>query len=121
MERDSQSHAIIGACMAVHRELGRGFLEPVYQAALAIEFQLAAIPFTPQAPLTIFYRGTRLDISYRVDFICFDSLLVEIKALPALTGIEESQVLNYLKASHIKKALLINFGSASLEFRRFVL
>jgi GxxExxY protein len=121
MERDAQSHAIIGACMAVHQELGRGFLEPVYQAALAIELRHAAIPFTKEAPLPVYYRGTRLDISYRVDFICFDSLLVEIKALPQLSGIEESQVLNYLKASRLKKALLINFGAWSLGFKRLVL
>jgi GxxExxY protein len=120
MEPDPQSHAVIGAAMAVHRELGRGFLEPVYQSALACEMELQAIPFVAEAPLPVFYRGVRLAVGYRVDFICFGSLLVELKALPQITGIEEAQVLNYLKVSRTKRALLLNFGAWSLGFKRFV-
>jgi GxxExxY protein len=121
MEQDPQSHAVIGAAMAVHRELGRGFLEPVYQAALACEMELQAIPFVAEAPLPVFYRGVRLPVGYRVDFVCFGALLVELKALPQITGIEEAQVLNYLKVSGTKRALLLNFGAWSLGFKRFVL
>jgi GxxExxY protein len=119
-DRDSQTHAVIGAAMAVHRELGSGFLEAVYQEALSLELAWRAVPFESQVPLAIFYRGQRLSLSYRADFICFGTLLVEIKALAGLAGQDKAQVLNYLKASGLEKALLFNFGSESLEFRRLM-
>lgn len=119
--KDEQTYAIIGAGMAVHGCLGNGFLEPVYQEALEIEFQHAGIPYVRELQLPITYRGKTLHSFYRVDFLCFGEILVELKALSQITGAEESQVINYLKASGHHKALLLNFGTPSLYHRRFVL
>ena len=116
--RDPETYAVIGAAMDVHRVLGFGFLEAVYHAALAVELTARDIPFRREAPLSILYRGEPLPVNYKVDFICFGSLIVELKALTTLTGREESQTLNYLKASGYGRALLINFGTPSLEYRR---
>ena len=118
--KDEQTQAIIGAAMKVHRELGCGFLEQVYQCALAIEFEKQGIPFKREVELPIHYSGVKLDCYYRVDFICFEDILVELKALKQLAGIEDSRVINYLKASSMRRALLLNFGGKSLEFKRFV-
>jgi GxxExxY protein len=119
-DKDQESFAVIGAAMAVHRELGHGFLQPVYQEALAIEFQDRAIPYAREAMLPITYRGMMLVVHYKADFICFGEIIVELKALSRLSGTEESQVINYLKASGKQRALLINFGSPSLEYKRLV-
>jgi GxxExxY protein len=118
--RDDRTYAIIGAAMRVHRELGRGFLEPVYQEALAAEFIVCGILHRREVELPVYYRGVVLATRYRVDFLCFDDLVVEIKALSRLTSIEESQIINYLTASRMHKGLLINFGAGSLQFKRFV-
>ncbi len=118
--KDDQTQAIIGAAMKVHRELGCGFLENVYQYALAVELAKQDIPFQKEVELPVYYSEVKLGCTYRVDFICFDKVLVELKALSQLSGTEESQVINYLKASDLEKALLINFGTKSLEFKRFV-
>jgi GxxExxY protein len=118
--RDPRTFAIIGAAMEVHRILGAGFAEAVYQEALAIEFEARGIPYLAQVQLPISYREHTLKTHYRTDFLCFESVLVEIKALSQMTGADESQILNYLKASSHEVGLLLNFGAASLEHRRFV-
>jgi GxxExxY protein len=120
MDKDPQSHAIIGAAMEVHRELGRGFLELVYQTALALEFQERQIPFNAEVSLPVRYRGKVLTCGYRADFVCFESFLVEIKAISRLTTADDAQLLNELKATGYQRGLLLNFGSRSLEVKRLV-
>ena len=120
LDRDPETHAVIGAAMAVHCELGPGFLEAVYCEALEMELRFRCVSSRREVLLPIHYHGHLLSCKYQVDFICQEHLLVEVKALKALTGIDDAQVLNYLKASSLRKALLLNFGAASLEFRRFV-
>lgn len=119
-ERDPQTYAVIGAAMEVHRQLGPGFLEAVYQEALAIELAARGIPFAAQIELPVFYKGQRLACFYRADFICFESILVEVKALKALTSVDEAQLLNYLKATRHERGLLLNFGASSLEVKRLI-
>jgi GxxExxY protein len=120
-QRDPRTYEIIGAAMEVHRQLGCGFLEPVYQGALAVELANRSIPFQAQQEFPIIYKGNRLDAYYKPDFICFDEVVVELKALGRLSSVEESQVINYLKITGFEIGLLINFGARSLEQRRFVL
>ncbi len=118
---DAETYAIIGAAMAVHNELGCVFLEAVYQEALSCEFKEKQIPFSREDKLPIIYKNKMLDLYYRADFICYNSIVVELKALNKITEIEIFQVINYLKASSKKRGLLINFGAKSLEYKRIVL
>jgi len=118
---DPRTYAIIGAAMEVHRVLGCGFLEPVYQKALAVEFTNRKITYRREKSFPVFYKDVELDVPYRPDFICFDNVVVELKALARISGIEESQVINYLKVTGHEIGLLLNFGTRSLEYRRFVL
>ena len=111
----------IGAAMEVQRQLGCGFLEVVYQEALAIEFTDRAIPFVREVDLPVSYKGRPLSCTYRADFIGFGEVVVELKALRELTSRENSQVINYLKATRLPRAMLLNFGSARLEYKRIVL
>lgn len=120
MEKDPQTYAIIGAAMEVHRELGNGFLEAVYQAALAIEFGERQIPFRGEVEVPVYYKGRRLSCGYRADFICFENVLVETKAISTLTTVDQAQLLNELKATKHRRGILINFGAASLEHKRLV-
>jgi GxxExxY protein len=120
-EHDPQTYAIIGACMAVHNELGPGFLEAVYQEALAIELTRRGIPFVREKPLTIFYDGQRLTTRYDADFFCYDSIIVELKALSDLIPKHHAQVIHYLKATRSERGLLVNFGALRLEYKRFIL
>ena len=119
-ESDPRTYAIIGAAMEVHRQLGCGFLEPVYQEALAVELAVRSVPFCREVRLPIHYKGQLLATGYCADFICFESVVVELKALARMSGTEEAQVINYLKATGYEVGLLLNFGARSLEHRRFV-
>lgn len=118
---DPETYKIIGAAMAVHSELGCGFLEKVYRTALPIEFERFGVPFAREAELKIKYKGRDLPVDYHVDFICFENVAVEVKALSAITSTEEAQLLNYLKASRMRRGLLLNFGATSFQHKRMVL
>ena len=117
----TESYRIIGACMEVHNVLGAGFLESVYQEALAYEFYLQNIPFEREKKLTIRYKDIELEKMYSADFVCYDAIIVELKALSGLTSEHEAQVLNYLKATGYKLGILVNFGGKTLEYKRLVL
>lgn len=115
-------YAIVGAAIEVHRELGYGFLESVYHQALNIELNKRDVPFASEQKLPVYYKGERLDADYRADFICYEKVIVELKAMDRLTSREEGQLLNYLKATKLQVGLLINFGSKGLlDWKRMVL
>ena len=114
-------YAVVGAAIEVHRELGVGFLEAVYQEAMERELALRGIAFEAQRELVIHYKGQPLGKSYVCDILSFGNVLVELKAMDRLTGREEAQVINYLKSSGLLVGVLINFGShGKLEWRRLV-
>jgi GxxExxY protein len=115
-----ETYKIIGACMEVHKELGCGFLESVYHEALKIEFTLQDIPFFSEKKLKIYYKGQLLEKTYNADFVCYDMIILEIKALSSLVPEHESMVLNYLKCTNFKLGLLVNFGEPSLKYKRLV-
>jgi len=105
-----ECYDIQGAVYEVYREMGCGFLEAVYQECLHREFTNRNIPFQPQIDLTLAYKGIRLNQVYRVDFICFDKIIVEIKALKDVGDEHRAQVFNFLKATGMRLGLLVNFG-----------
>jgi GxxExxY protein len=114
------TYAIIGAAMEVHRILGPGFLESVYEEALAHEFDLRGIPYERQAKLAVRYKDIVAG-EFRADFLVDGKVVVELKAVKALTEGDEAQLLNYLKGTGYRVGLLLNFGSSSLEYKRRVL
>jgi GxxExxY protein len=120
---DPRTYEIISAAFDVHREVGAGsYGEGTCRDALAVEFQLRKIPFMTEVPYSVVYKGTPLPSLYRADFVCMNAIIVEVKSLPLRTGkVEQAQMLKYLRASGLKVALLLNFGLASLEHRRFVM
>ena len=117
---DPQTYALIGAAMAVHGALGNGFLEPVYQDAYELELVARGIQFDREAEFPVRYRGQVLSHNYRADFVCYGCVIVELKALGRLGRGEEAQLINYLKASGLRRGILLNFGTPSLEFRRLL-
>lgn len=119
-ERDRETYAVIGAAMKVHSELGHGFLEAVYQEALEYEFQQQNIPYEREKKIPVYYRNQLLQTYYKSDFICYNSVIIELKAMKDLSNNEEAQTINYMKASGLHKALLINFGNKSLQYKRLV-
>jgi GxxExxY protein len=116
-----ECYNIIGAAMEVHNELGHGFLEPVYQEALTIVLQEKGIPFVKEKVLDIYFKGRLLNKKYVADFICYDEVIVELKAMENIAPEHIAQVLNYLKATDKKLGLLINFGTTKLQYKRVIL
>lgn len=113
---------IIGACMAVHSDKGNGFAEPVYQDCLEIELQHQSIPYNSQRNFPIHYRGIQLKHTYTPDLLCHETIIVELKAAKAITDEHRAQVLNYLKVTGLRLALIVNFGShGRLEWERIIL
>ena len=116
-----ESYRIIGACFEVYKEMGCGFLEAVYQECLNMEFSVQGIPSMPQCELSLCYKGRPLKQKYVPDFICFDKIIVEIKAVAALADLHRAQLQNYLKTTGYKLGLLVNFGHyPKLEYERIV-
>ena len=116
---EQESYQIIGAAMKVHGILGPGFTEKVYQEALAVEFYERNIPFEREKEIHATYKGKVLEGTYIPDFICYDKIIVELKAVRELDDVHRSQAINYAKVAGFKLALLINFGESSLVQERF--
>jgi GxxExxY protein len=115
-----ESFAIIGACMKVHRSLGAGFLEAVYEEALEKEFHIQKIPFERQVKLSLYYDNQLLKKQYRADFVCYDTIIIEIKAVSLVPDAFYTQLKNYLKCTKMELGMLINFGTPSLTYKRMI-
>ena len=118
--KDPDTYRVIGAAMEVHRQLGQGFLERVYQLALMEELNARGVDFRTEVELPVYYKGKQLECSYRADFVCMDEIIVELKAKDKLDGTDSAQIINYLKLANLKRGVLLNFGDKSLEFKRIV-
>ena len=117
-----ESYNISGACFNVYTKMGCGFLESVYHECLEIEFKNRNIPFESQKEIELFYEDRKLKQKFKPDFICFDKIIIEIKAILKLLKEHEAQVLNYLNATGLKLGILINFGHyPKLQYQRIVL
>ncbi|MBQ9285428.1 MAG: GxxExxY protein [Bacteroidaceae bacterium] len=117
---EEETKKIISACYEVHRVLGRGFTEPVYQLALAEELRLQDIPFGREEYIPFYYKGKAFNNVFRPDFICFSHIIVELKAVSALLPEHEAQLINYLKAADYPVGLLVNFGTDTVQVKRRV-
>lgn len=118
---ERETHALLGACFEVYKEKGCGFLEAVFQECLELELSDRGIPHEAQPPLLLSYKGRMLRQTYQPDFVCFGSVILEIKAVAALADEHRAQVHNYLKASGLRVGLLVNFGHFPLiEHERIV-
>ena len=118
---EEETGKIIRACMNVFNELGNGFLEAVYREALALEFADMGIPFEKEARIDIFYKGKKLSKEYYADFICYGSIIVELKCVSKLINAHKAQVLNYLHGTKNSVGLLVNFAESSLKWERLTL
>jgi len=115
-----ESYKLVGMCMEVHRELGCGFLEPVYQEAFEVLLKKEGVPYEREKPLPIYFMGERLEKEYYADFFCYGKILLEFKAVSTLSAAHEAQLMNYLKASRLKVGLLCNFSQSPFVYKRFV-
>jgi GxxExxY protein len=116
-----ESHRLIGFCMEIHRELGKGHDEIIYKDALVVELKQARVAFARENKYEVKYKGIVLPHSYRADFVIWDKILFEAKVVEQLTDAHVKQVLNYLAASRLRLGLLVNFGADSLEWKRVIL
>ena len=117
-----ESYAIMGACFNVYKEMGCGFLESVYHECLEIEFDHLGIPFISEKEISLKYRQRTLKKTFKPDFICYDKIIVELKAVSRLTDEHQAQVLNYLNATRFKLGQLVNFGHyPQVEYKRLIL
>ena len=119
MYNDQETYQIIGAAMAVHKELGPGFLESAYGDALELEFQMMGIPYEREKEIEIFYKGKPIKTKYFADFLCYGNVVVELKTVDKLADIHRAQIIHYLTATKVTKGLLINFKNKSLQYERF--
>lgn len=117
---EEETYKVIGACIKVHKNLGNGFSEAVYHEAVSKELSSGEIPYEQQKKLPIYYEGAELSSDFVADFVCFNKIIVEIKAIGALNENIKHQTLNYLKSTNLEVGLLINFGGPSLTWKRFV-
>lgn len=115
-----ESYKIIGAYMEVHKKLGSGFLESVYSEALEIEFKKVDIPYEREKKLPVFYDDQPLKKYFKADFVCFDAIIIELKATKFLIDADHKQTINNVKATRFKLGLLVNFGTTSLTYKRIV-
>ena len=118
MKKEPDSYSVIGAAMEVHKRLGCGFTEKVYQDALEVELQRRGIPYKREVRMKVTYRDVTLEAEFIPDFVCYDHIIVELKAVQELDNLHRAQAINYTKVSNLKVALLINFGAESLEYER---
>ncbi len=115
-----ESYRIVGSCLSVFNKLGSGFLESVYQETLAIQFKQDKIPFEKEKRLHIKFDDIQLDKFFKADYICFDSIIFELKASPFIHKHDLAQVLNYLRATDMRLGILVNFGEKSLTYKRIL-
>lgn len=116
-----ETYKMIGCCMEVHKELGKGSQEIVYKDALEIEFQINSIPYTREKQFEIFYKNFKLPRNYNADFVVYEKIILEVKAIESLTSGNIKQTLNYLATSKLKLGLIVNFGEDSLKYKRVIL
>lgn len=117
---ENETYQIIGSCMKVHQELGAGFLESVYQEAVEKTFAKNQVPYKLQQKIKILFDGAELDKYFVADFVCFDKIILEIKACEYISKSHQSQLLNYLKSTKMEIGLLVNFGESSLNWKRLI-
>lgn len=115
-----ECYSIVGAAMEVHKALGKGFTEYVYQDAQEVEFKQRGIPYEREKPVKVYYKGVELQHSYIADFVCYGEIIVELKAISTICSVHSAQVINYLHATEKKLGLLLNFGADSLQKERLV-
>jgi len=116
----TETYDIVGAAMEVHRCLGQGFLESVYQEALELELKNRNIPYISQRQIEIYYKRQLLNKVFIADLFCYDAIIVELKAVSTILPVYEAQLINYLKATKKELGLIINFGTDSLEYKRYL-
>ncbi|GHV74312.1 hypothetical protein AGMMS49940_16140 [Spirochaetia bacterium] len=117
---EKETYSIISAAMAVHNELGCGFLEAIYHEALEMEFVSRAIPYRREIQIAVYYKGEKLSKYYIADFVCYEKIVLELKAISKLIAEHQAQTMNYLKATNLRLGLLLNFGNTKLEHKRII-